>query len=322
MPGENDHIAQILGTQAPLSDQEIDELDGGQGSLDDEIPGGEPSVDEPPAATDEPPAPTGRRNQKVPLAALTEERTRRQELQDQLKSRDEQYQRLEQRTNILLQQFSQQQQVAQQASQQQQQPAQIPSFTEDPEGHVTALRQQFEQQLQALQQQNQVYQQVAQQDVQRQQMASFAAQAEEQFKAVQPDYTNAANFFAERKMREYAALGLDPVTAQRQLAVDYSGLVQGSIQTNRNPAQVLYALATAMGYTPGQQQAPAGKVAAKPAAQQVPKQAPTSLASVEGVRTPGEEGELSVESLANMTDAEFDRLFAKMGRGSKQRPTF
>lgn len=316
MPGEIDNISALLGGQAPIDESEIDELEG-SGSQD----GGDepPAASSEPPAGDEPPAPSGRQK-RVPLAALQEERTHRQELQDKLTSNEQRYAQLEQRTNMLLEQFARQQQFAQQQQQQAQQPtpAQIPNFVDDPEGHVRALTEQFQAQIQQLQQQNQAYQSQGQQAAQNQQLASWASGHEETFKAATPDYNAAADYFYRRKQAEYSALGADPVSIQAQIARDYQSLVVGAYQTNRNPAQLLYGLATAMGY---QKQAPTQQ---KPGQQRQPvKQPPTSLSNVEGVsRAPDEEGELTVEGLANMSDAEFDKLYAKMARGSRQVPRY
>lgn len=298
------NISELLGDQ-PLIENDGDGseelLEGGQDDLQPT------SGDDSAPTSDEPPA-TGKRQSKVPLAALQEERTRRQELQDQLKARDTQQQAMEQRFTQLMQLVQSQQQP-----QIQQQPPEVPSFVDDPEGHVNALRAQFEQelaQLRGYQQQNLQQQQAAQQG---QELARHVAQAEAEFSKATPDYNDAAAYFVQRKQLEYAALGADPMTIQQAIRNDYQGIAIAAQQTGKNAAQLLYNLSKAMGFT-GRQTQPASK-------QQKP--APTSLSNVNGApRAPDEQGGVTLESVSNMTDAEFDKFFADMARKSRQRPTF
>lgn len=316
MPGATDHISELLGTQGQpeIDDQGPDEsLDGGS---DLDGGGSEPPAVQQPVA-EEPPA-KGRPKKNVPLTALQEERARRQELQTQFEQERDRNNRLDQRVQQMLQ-LMQQQQQPQQPQQPQEQEVQIPSFVEDPEAHVNALRQNFERELAKLQQDQQQRQQASQQDQQQQQIAVVAARAEEEFKAVTPDYLQAADFFLKRKQAEYAAFGLDPVSLQQQVQRDYQGLVIASLQMGKNPAQVLYTMSKAMGYAtpapgaqPGQRQAPA----ARPVA-------PTSLSDIGGApRAPDEEGELTADQLADMSDAEFDKFWNKMARQSRVSPKF
>lgn len=316
----SDHISELLGGQGqPLVDEEAE---GQEYESQEGDGGGEPPVaeaDPQPEGEGEPPAPQAGKRQKVPLAALQEERAKRQNLETQLQQVQQHNQTMEQRFQQMLQMFQQQQQ--QQAPQQQQEAPQIPAFIDDPEGHVNGLRAQFEEQMRQLQEQNQQLVQARQQQSVVQELAQRSATYEEAFKAQNPDYPQAVEFFAQRKALEYAALGANQYQINQQIQIDVARIAQLSLQQNKDPAQQMYALATALGYTKAAPVPP--KPGVKPQQQALPPKAPTSLATVESsVRSPDEEGEITLEAVAHMSDAEFDKYWAKMARGSVQRPKF
>lgn len=305
---------------------DIGELLGGQGLVDetglpdaDGAPLGEGGGEQLDASlTEQPQEPQGDPDpyagkKHVPLGALQEERTRRQETQAQLAQQQQLNQRMQERFNQMMERWQQAQAPVQQPQQQpEQQP--IPQFIDDPEGHIRAVSERFQQQLDELRQfhQGSVTQQQA--AAQGQALAQHTAAAEAEFSKATPDYPKATEYFAQRKLAEYAALGLDPVSAQNALMRDYQGIAIAAAQRGQNAAQMIYNLSKAMGYS-GQTQAPAGRQpgAARPA--------PTTLASVGGdPRAPQDSGTVTLESLADMTDAEFEKFFAQMERGSRQRP--
>lgn len=262
---------------------------------------------EPPASTE---APEGKPKGRVPLAALQEERERRQELQEQNRTLMEQNAKMNER----FQQFMERMQQPQQPQQPQEQPVEIPAFIDDPEGHINGLRQQLERELTQVRQAQQALMGHQQQSAHVQQLAQTVAASEVAYRAVKPDYDQAAHHFASLKTAEYLAFGYTPEQAQMALMRDYQGIAQASAQRGVSPAETLYKLAQATGYAPqagGQQP------------QQAPKQAPTSLSSLGGApRAPDEQGGVTLESVSNMSDAEFDKFWKQMARGSKQSPKF
>lgn len=297
-----DNISELLGDQPSIDDDSQDVSDVQGGAIgQDSYDGGEPSASDGQEQS--------RQKTKVPLSALQEERTRRQELQDQLKSQQENTRRMEERFTQMMQLVQNQQ-----AQGGQQEPAQqLPAFLDDPEGHINGLKAQVEAELAQLRQFQQQAQQQQYVAYQGQQLAHQVAAAEETFRAVTPDYNDAAKFFMDRKTLEYTALGADPIAVQQAVQRDYQGIAVGAGNSGRNPAEVLYTLAKAMGYSPRQ-----GQSAVKHA-----KPAPSSLSNMGGApRAPDETGGVTLESVANMTDAEFDKFWKQMERGSKQRPTF
>lgn len=247
------------------------------------------------------------RKQLVPLSALQEERTKRQEMQQRLQEREQEQARINDRLTRLLEA----QQLAQQP---QQEVEQIPDFDDDPRGHVEGLKRQFQQELDQLRQFAGGQSQANQQAQHFQQVQQRVAVDENTYRATNPDYNDAAQFFNDRKLAEYAALGLDPVSARQQLAKDVFGVAQIAYQQGRNPAEALHSLAKAFGFNGKPVPGNGGQH------QQVQhKQAPTSLSALEGAsRAPDEQGKLTAASIAEMPDKDFDELWAKMAKQSNR----
>lgn len=240
------------------------------------------------------------RKQQVPLGALQKERAARQQAQAQLAQMQAQ---LQQR---LAQFEAQAQQLAQQ--QQQEQQVQIPSFLDDPEGHIEGLKKQFTQELENLRQGQQ--QQVQEQQF-RQQVAeagSFVQQVEADFRQTNPDYDRAFEHVqaaANQQLRQ-----LYPQATEAELATVQQGALLSFITQcraeGRNPCQEVFAKAQAMGFQGSHRAA---------------RKAPTSLSDVNGTsRTPDQRGNVRAKDIAGMSNEEFDRLFESMRNA--ERPQF
>jgi hypothetical protein len=333
MPGVD--LSDLMGGEGVPSDQDM------RGTVDDnnaesdagsqDIPQGALELIEKPGAgdldvsgdgdDDDSANPKGRK-QLVPLGALQEERNKRQELQQQVQEQQRAQQQLADRLTRLLEA----QQLAQNPPPE---PEVIPDFDEDPRGHVEGLKRQFSQQLEEMRQFMSGQQQTNQQAQFFQQIQSRVAVDEQTYRQVAPDYDQAAKFFNDRKLAEYGALGLDPVAARQQLAKDVLGIAQIAYQQGKNPAELLHGLAKAFGHVakPGDApgaQPPAdngwyppnvgggnGGQSGAPAA----KQPNTSLSSLEGAaRAPDEKGKLTALQVAEMSDKDFDALWADMAK--------
>lgn len=248
---------------------------------------------------------------KVPLGALQEERTKRQQAQDRQRELEVQNNTLIERMDKLL--TLQQPQVQ---PQQQEPEEQIPDFIDDPQGHLEAKERLWKRQFEQLA--NQINGSTAQQQAQQQhqQLVQIAGIKEQEFRAVTPDYDDAVGHFRATKAAEYAALGLDALAINQQLAKDCTGLVAMSLQRNSNPAEMMYNLAKALGYK-GKLAPADGQLTADP----VPKVAPTSLStlSADG-RAPDQKGAVKARDVANLSNEEFDKLFNSMKDGSVSRP--
>jgi hypothetical protein len=234
---------------------------------------------------------TSARNKKVPLAALQEERQKRQALELQLQAQAQQ-----------LQQFMAQQQAAQQA----QQEAALPEFSEDPETWVKMKAQQLEQALAQVQNGPAQQQQAA---VQQQQMAFAVDSLEKQFMTSVPDYEQAADTVyrnADAQIRQ-----LYPQATEQQFseirAAALSEFARQCLANGINPAQQIYTKAQQLGY--------------KPASLAPRREPPTSLSTAHGSsRAPDERSSLRAADIASMSEAEFDDYWRSMARGATVRP--
>jgi hypothetical protein len=244
------------------------------------------------------------RGRKVPLAALHEERTKRQALELQLQAQAQQ-----------LQQLMAQQQAAQQAQLQAQQEAAIPDFDEDPRGYIEAKERQFAQALEQLQGQGQQRQQIEAVRVHLQQevgaVAPVLVESEARFAASHPDYEAAAHHVqahVEANMRAQ-----HPGVPEEQLAlIRTATLVQYTKQCQArgiDPAEHLYGRAQELGFK---------------TASRAPRREPnTSLSTLHGsARAPDERGAVRASDIADMTEAEFDKYWASMRREAAIGPAF
>lgn len=294
---------------ALLADQPlIDESEqGGDDSQLDAIQGtgGDFGNDEPPETNTDGDGEPPQRNQKVPLAALHEERTKRQQLETEAQQlRQQQAQTLERMTKLL---------EAQQLAQQPQQPAEVvPSFEDDPVAAFNHVQKQLRDQQQIIQDYQQGNQQQFQAQQQHQQLTQQVSVQEQQFTQKVPDYPQAADYFYQRKVAEYAAFTGDEMAAKMQVANDYKGIAALAQRTGKNAAEMMYNAAKAMGYQAGQ----------KPnVTQQQQKPEYSTLADAHGsARAPDEKSGLTAADVSNMSQEDFDKLWNKIARGGKVGP--
>jgi len=237
------------------------------------------------------------RGQKVPLAALHEERTKRQQAELQLAAMQQQ-----------LQQFQAQQQVAQQQAQLAAEQAAIPDFDEDPRGYIEAKERQFAQALEQMQNGPAQQQQAA---MQHQQVAAAVDNLEQQFMASVPDYEQAAALVqrdADAKIRQ-----LYPQATEEQFQMirtsALSEFARQALANGINPAAHLYQRAQELGF--------------KPANRAPRKEPPTSLSNVHGsARAPDERSSVRVSDISEMSDAEFDKFWSGMKQSSAVAPSY
>jgi hypothetical protein len=305
----------MVDISALLSDQPLIDEGGSEGDDENQLDAIEGtgadytgSGDEPPEGDEDGGDPPAQRNQKVPLAALHEERTKRQELEQRTR---EQQALIDKANERLAKLFEAQQQVQQ--PQQTPQEA-VPAFTDDPEAAFNHVQRQLAETQRQMQEYVQNFSQQQAQQQQHVQLAQQVSVQEAQFTQSVPDYPTAADYFYQRKVAEYQAFTGDELAAKQQVAKDYQGIAQLAQRLGKNPAELMYNAAKAMGYVPGQQQrAPQGG--------NLPKSPPTSLANAHGsTRAPDEKGAITAADIANMSEKEFDDFFNGMARKGIQRP--
>tara|TARA_Y100001963_G_C6790799_1_gene455284 strand:- start:4421 stop:5374 length:954 start_codon:yes stop_codon:yes gene_type:complete len=254
-------------------------------------------------------------NNNVPLQELLYERRRRQELERKL---DGQGQNLAIINERLQQAAARDQQAARQAQVQKEQ-EERPDEEEDPVGHANWRINQVERQLQGLGQMARqgvdLHRSLVNQN-QHQSIISQSQSLQNDFAQKQPDYWDAYNFLIDTRRNELKAMGYDGPSLEQVIDNEKSMIVQNSMNADQNgqfqgwkqnPAAVVYQLATQRGFRGAQ------------APQQAPQQSRGQQRVerlAEGVRSAtGSAGSRgaggsphSLETLAQMTDAEFDRF--------------
>lgn len=237
------------------------------------------------------------RNKKVPLAALHEERQKRQALELQVAAYQQQ-----------MQQFQAQQQATQQQAQQAAEQAAIPDFDEDPRGYIEAKERQFAQALEQLQNGPAQQQQAA---MQHQQVTAAVVNLEQQFMAAVPDYEQAVDLVQRNADTQIRAMY--PQATEQQFSeirtAALSEFARQCLASGANPAERIYAKAQALGF--------------KAASRAPRREAPTSLANLSGSpRAPDERGAISASQVSEMSEAEFDKFWNEMKGNSSQGPAF
>ncbi|MNJ21002.1 hypothetical protein D3C77_153460 [compost metagenome] len=228
--------------------------------------------------------PTGRSNKQVPLGALQEERSKRRALQAEL---DQHRQQLAQ-----LQQMQEQLQALQQQ-------AAIPQFEEDPQAHIDARFQQLERHQAAESRQRQFNERIDHVNREMSATAPEVVRAEEEFAAQHGDYAEAAAFLdaevdARVRQAHPGASESDHVLAKKFAILAF---VRDCKAKGLSAPQLVYEKARELGFQ---------------ARQGVP------AAGNRGQRGP----QISAGRLSQMSDAEFNQLYAEMQDAATVRPAF
>jgi len=248
----------------------------------------------------DPPAPE---LQHVPLQALHEERELRKKAVERADAVQQTFERV--MAKIQTPEPQQQQQKAPD-------PIVIPEFVDDPQGHIEARFAELNRSIQAFNQFAQGVTTQQQNQMQHQSVMQQGMAAEAEYSKTVQDYPKAVDHLIAMKKAEYTAYGLTPQQVTEAISRDYLGVVQLGQQTNRNPAEILYGISKSLGYNPAVGGAP-------PVQQQQQKQPNTSLSNLGGGRDPEDSGgKLTLDSLAAMSDADFDKMFDQMKVGSVQ----
>lgn len=238
----------------------------------------------------------------VPHAALHKERERRKAVESEALAMRDKMARAEERLAILNEALTA---PTQQAQQQVQGPP-------DPETDIFAYVKWQAGEIERLKQGSAQREQV---EAQR----AGVARLEEAYKAdalsymqEKPDFPDAYKYIANSYFGELKALGYSEAEARQRLSIEESNLAAEAFQRGVRPAQVIYERARARGYTP--------KQAAQAAAQPDPAQKINAIATAQAQQkslggSGGASGDtLTVESLANMSEAEFEAVYKRLGK--------
>jgi hypothetical protein len=89
------------------------------------------------------------------------------------------------------------------------------------------------------------------------QVLAYSDQDEARFRQTNPDFPQAAQHYIHSRLTEMQALGYGQTQAESALAEEAKALLYQCAQANRSPAEALYAMAKARGFTSGASPVPA-----------------------------------------------------------------
>jgi hypothetical protein len=136
--------------------------------------------------------------------------------------------------------------------------------------------------------------------------------------AANPAFKDAYTFLMKGRDAEYAALGMtDPAQRAAAIARDEAQIVIDCVKGGRSPAETIFAIAKARGFTSTAAAAPNGQMKPTASATQATaklqqlKAGQTAAQTLSGTGGSPHEG-LTPESLANMSQADFDAMVEKL----------
>ena len=188
----------------------------------------------------------------------------------------------------------------------------IPDVETDPIGNIEALRKIA---LKLTQREQETQRQTQAQTAQQRQFRQINARMQEyeaDFIETNPDYNDAAKHFREARILELQEQGYDGEELTKALTSELVGLVARSLQSGKDPAEVVYRLAKNRGFG-----ASAGKDNPLPVDKSNKKletieRGQRASRSLSGMSGKMGDGELSAESVTKLEGAAFDAAFAKL----------
>lgn len=331
MSVSDEHIKDLLGDDLSPDEESITE---GEGEVADnpapeseaeqpkatpEPDKEEPSPENKPDAQEVEPDPQKPPKGFVPHQALHEERMRRQERDREVRELQEKFQSLASLKDEL--------EEMRRESQQRTKKEDFESkFNEDP---IEALRlQQEEIRNKIAEYEGKIEQDQHLTEEQRQQQQQFAELQKQvremtlEFEEQNPDYSQAFTHYLQSRTSELQAIGVtDPVEIQQALDQELVALSYNAMQRKTNPAEWVYNLAKAKGYTKPAENAPQPEPDPQKgddmqkAMDRLQKGA-EAAESLSGGAGP-DSGGLSLADIENMSDEEFDKLWAEMDKDAR-----
>jgi hypothetical protein len=195
------------------------------------------------------------------------------------------------------------------------------AFEEDPLGYM-------KNKVDALEQEKVITEQQSAQFIQQQQFVeqinTWATSQVSAFSREHEDYGDAFNFVVENRraelLRNAEILGIqaDHAMIENQLQQESMGLIMQAAQA-KNPAEIVYNLAMAKGYTKAQAQA-AAQNTDETLQQKIDKieKGQQASSSLSGTTSSPDAGELSVSDISSMSDDEFDAFWDKYEREARK----
>jgi hypothetical protein len=247
------------------------------------------------------------RGQFVRKAALYEERQRRKEATERSREWERRYvddmKKAQERLETL---FRNAQQPAAAA-----QPAQpkIPSLEEDPIGHFQAQNEELRRKLEDTERWRKSQEQASQQENQAQQISTEVRRLENEFAKAKPDYYQAHEHLQNAWKAEAMAIGIPEDQIPDAIRARAIETVQIAARLNRNPAEVAYQRAQALGYKgPQAPAAPALAPQKGPDLDRIARGMATSKSASAAAGAPAA-GLQSIEAILSMPEEEFSAKF-------------
>lgn len=236
-------------------------------------------------------------------AAMKEERLRRQELALELAETKANQARMEATFQKVIQ------------KQEQEAQPQIPSYEEDPLGHLSANQKEIADY--AIRQNQYLLSQKQAADLHNQKVQfinSYGTQAQE-FAKETPEFFDAYNYMIAKKRQEYMAAGVTQQEADQQIEFEETRIVSKAFRDGVNPASRVYAMAKVMGYSAAPSQAPKDDTAMLDVSKKLEQlqrdmkvnRSLSNAPSKSSVQTA-----LTLEKLSQMDDDEFDKNWNKV----------
>lgn len=280
---------------APESHVDISSMTDAQLDAALQTEGGAPDAPEPPAGTDQAAdgqAPAGDQdgaqgtdpNRQVPYGALHEERQRRRNLERQQEADRQAF------AEAITQLRGQAKTMAERLQKYETPPA--PDLNNDPLGALVYQNQTLTQTVQQLAERIDARDRNEQQSENSRRVVNLVESHEAAFRQSTPDYDDAINHAKTARMRQYMAIGLSEDQAFARVQNDAQQIVIHALQSRQNPAEAAYRFAQASGWVSPrakQEMQRAGQAAAKPSGS-------------------NSRGGISLEALAAMSDADFDKI--------------
>lgn len=266
----------------------------------------EEKTPEPEAKAEEKPV---KETKVVPLATLMEERAERKRLSDELASRSQRIEKMEQRFVQMMERFGAPQQTPQQ------QPLDVENA---PIEVLKSVQQRLDEREKREKEQAERYQ--TQQSIN----AQISAR-ENAFRQATPDYNDALEHLMGVSEHMYRSMGVqDPAMLSQMVQHDMMNIAVGALKFGGDPAKAAYEIAKRTGFTGkvvekdnqprganGQFQKPEEKIEQMEKVQKAGK----SLSSGNGEQPPP----LTLEALAEMDDDDFDKNWDKVMKAARRK---
>lgn len=275
----------------------------------------EPELEQEQASEQEAAEPESKEPQKeeeqklVPLEALHESRAINRELRDQMAEMQTKFGKLE----GLKEQLTEFRESQKTGSAEAQRLADEERFKDDPVGFMKDRTEKLEKELSGITKKQDLTEK-QQEEANEQQQKFLALQRDiasqvDEFRQTVPDYQEAFKYLMEARVKEYQAMGIkDQNTIAQMFNQESLSLAAVAMQNKQNPGEVVYNLAKTRGYEKTDEKQ--DKAVEKQLDKLEKGQKASQTLSGGGVSP---KGDLSLSEIDQMSDAEFDALWAEMG---------